>query len=268
LSSNLDQLKEQLDRLINEGTRLEFSMRLEIEGSKFEDRIRNVAGSENGDKLLNILPNFKTEYEGWYSEALALIRQLLPDRVAHFSSFYEKPKSRKSIEYGNYVIQDYMLGLQVTKGGEIKVDKDAALPQFLQQLAILKATKRRFESSLFEIRQLLQADLFDSEIDVAKELAKKKFFRAAGAIAGIILEKHLRQVCDDHSIKVIKRNPGIADLNDLLKSNSVIDVPHWRYISMLSDLRNLCVHNKQEEPSPEQVGDLIGGTAKILKTVI
>jgi hypothetical protein len=53
-----------------------------------------------------------------------------------------------------------------------------------QQLAILKAVKARFESSLFDIRQLVQSDLFDSELDAAKELAKHGFARAAGALAG------------------------------------------------------------------------------------
>ena len=44
---------------------------------------------------------------------------------------------------------------------------DAAIPHLRQQLSILKSVKARFESSLFDIRQLVQADLFDSEIDTA-----------------------------------------------------------------------------------------------------
>ena len=80
-------------------------------------------------------------------------------------------------------------------------------------------------------------------------------------------KKHLHQVCQDHSIKVIKKHPGIAALNDLLKANSVIDVPQWRHISMLGDIRNICDHSKQVEPTAEQVTDLVEGTAKVLKTV-
>lgn len=131
----------------------------------------------------------------------------------------------------------------------------------------MKAANRRFESSLFEIRQLVQADLFDGEIGAARELQKNKFLRAAGAIAGVVLEKHLRQVCDDHNIKVLKKNPSIGDLNELLKAESVIDVPQWRFTSMLADIRNICDHNKQKEPTEQQVTDLIDGTDKVLKTV-
>jgi len=217
--------------------------------------------------MLEALPEFPTEYEAWYSESLALLRQLLPARVNNFIGFYEKPKGRKEILHGNYVIQDYLQGMQVTQNGKIVVSRSAAKPQLRQQVAIVKAAKMRFESSLFEIRQLVQADVFDSEIAAAHELQKNNFLRAAGAMAGVVLEKHLRQVCDDHSIGVTKKNPGIGDLNDLLKDNSVVDVPQWRFISMLGDIRNLCVHNKNKEPTNAQVTELIDGTDKVLKTV-
>jgi hypothetical protein len=72
--------------------------------------------------------------------------------------------------------------------------------------ATRRAAERRFESSLFEIRQLVQADLFDSVLGYARELLKHKFLRAAGAIAGVVLEKHLRQVCFDHSIMITKKS--------------------------------------------------------------
>jgi hypothetical protein len=131
----------------------------------------------------------------------------------------------------------------------------------------MKAAGGRFESSLFEIRQIVQADLFDTELEAARELAKSKFYRAAGAVAGVVLEKHLRQVCDDHAIKIAKKHPTIGDLNELLKSNAVIEVPQWRHISMLADIRNICDHHKAKEPAAEEVTDLLDGTAKMLKTV-
>ncbi len=83
------------------------------------------------------------------------------------------------------------------------------------------AAKRRFESSLFEIKQLVQADLLDSEIGAAQELHKSGFLRAAGAVAGVVLEKHLGQVCDNHQITISKKHPGIADLNELLKQTGL-----------------------------------------------
>ncbi len=224
--------------------------------------------SKSKDELEK-LPSFKVSYEAWYSECLALLRQLLPDRLQDFKEHFEIPKSRKDITYASYRIQDALKGLRVTSqpGGKVIADETAAFPHLQQQAAILKAAERRFESSLFEIRQLVQADLFDGEIDAARELLKNKFLRAGGAVAGVVLEKHLRQVCDDRGLKISKKNPTLSDLNELLKTNSVIDVPQWRFVSMLADIRNLCDHNKQKEPTQQQVTDLIDGTEKVLKTV-
>jgi hypothetical protein len=269
MAANLERFRKDLDRLIRQGDLLDYAMIREVKGGGYmrEQLGEQLGEREKADAFLKSLPDFRQSYESWYSESLALLGQLLPDRANNFIGLYEKPKGRKSIDYGNYVIQDYLQGLVLTHRGETKVDTKAAVPQFRQQLAILKAAKTRFESSLFEIRQLVQADVFDGEIDAARELLKNRFLRAAGAIAGVVLEKHLRQVCDDHVIKVTKKNPGISDLNALLKANSVIDVPRWRHISMLGDIRNLCAHNKQKEPTAQQVTDLIDGTDKMLKTI-
>jgi hypothetical protein len=111
------------------------------------------------------------------------------------------------------------------------------------------------------------ADLFDSELDVAAALAKNKFYRPAGALAGVVLEKHLTHVCENHSIKLPKKSPVINDLNEALKEANVIDVPQWRFVQHLADIRNLCVHNKQAEPTMEQVQDLIAGVNKAIRTL-
>lgn len=268
MGANVDRFKKDLDRLVERGKMLDLAMVHSVDKDNFVKQVDRQFGKEEASEFLKKLPNFAVDYEAWYSEALALLRQLLPDRVENFVSFYEKQKGRKLIEYGNYVIQDYLQGLGVkSPDGSMKVDPSAAVPQFRQQLSILKAAKSRFESSLFEIRQILQADLFDSEIAAARELLKSKFLRAGGALAGVVLEKHLLQVCVDRGLKIPKKNPGISDLNEILKAKSVIDVPQWRHISMVADIRNLCAHNKQKEPTESQVSDLIDGTDKVLKTI-
>jgi hypothetical protein len=233
------------------------------------DMLELYKDKANVQEALKKLPKFNVAYEAWYSECLALLKQLLPDRFQDFKEHFEAPKNRKEITYATYRIQDALKGLCVTRSpyNEVIVDHKAAVPHLRQQAAILRAAEKRFDSSLFEIRQLVQADLFDSEIGAARELLKNKFLRAAGAIAGVVLEKHLRQVCDDHGIKISKKNPSLGDLNELLKASSVIDVPQWRFTSMLADIRNLCDHDKQKEPTPQQVNDLIDGTDKVLKTV-
>ena len=202
-------------------------------------------------------------------EAKVLIKQLLPDRLADFARHYEKPKPRKDISVENYRIEDFLQGLTATKGWEKEkvVGLDAAIPHFRQQQAILKAVSARFESSLFDIRQLVQADLFDSELAAAQELLNNGFLRASGAVAGVVLEKHLSQVAENHSITMRKKHPTISDFNDLLKKADVLDTPSWRQMQRLGDIRNLCDHNKDREPTKDEVQELIAGVEKFTKTL-
>jgi len=60
--------------------------------------------------------------------------------------------------------------------------------QSYSEVQISRSAEARSESSLCDIKQLVQVDLFDSELEAARELLKHKFVRAAGAIAGVLLE--------------------------------------------------------------------------------
>ncbi|CAN7560240.1 hypothetical protein LJR221_003990 [Agrobacterium tumefaciens] len=266
---NIDRFLKDLESLIELGENLQFALIRALYGSAKLSEALKKAGitDERFQQIFQSSLVFSINYEAWYTESLALVRQLIPDRAKDFISMYEKPKGRRDITYGNYVIQDYLQGLRVTRHGEVIVDGTAAFPQYQQQLNILVAAKRRFESSLFEIKQLVQADLLDSEIAAARELHKNGFLRAAGAVAGVALEKHLAQVCDNHQIAVTKKHPSIADLNELLKANGVIDVAQWRHVGFLADIRNLCDHNKKSEPTSDNIRDIIDGTNKVLKTL-
>ena len=263
---NTSRYEKDLDNLVNKGEYLHLAMQYECEREEPISEVNKLLG-DKGEEFVQALPEFKDDYQPWYSESKSLIRQLLPDRLDDFTRYYEKPKSRNEITAENYTIEDYLLGLTRRRGGSIMVGPDAAIPRFRQQLSLVKAIRERFRSSLFDIRQLTQADLFDSELDAAKELANNKFGRAAGVVAGVVLERHLKEVCDNHGVTLRKRAPQISDLNDALKGANVVDIPQWRSIQHLGDLRNLCAHDKKAEPTPDQVEDLLAGVAKITKTL-
>ena len=263
---NVDRYKKDLDALIRKGTLLHVAMQQECHPQEMA-RVAEESLGDKSDAVIQALPSFKGEYQPWYSEAKALVRQLLPDRLADFTRYYEKPKTRKNITFENYTIEDYLQGLTRRRGIDTVVGPAAAIPRFYQQLRLVEAIRGHFQSSLFDIRQIAQADLFDSEIDAAKELTKNKFFRAAGVVAGVVLERHLKEVCGAHAVTIRKRAPQMSDLNDALKGANVIDIPQWRSIQHLGDIRNLCAHDGESEPTADQVGDLLAGVSKVTKTI-
>jgi hypothetical protein len=266
--TNLDRYRKDLDRLLKEAGKVHNALNYAAYSFNefYSASLEQFGGDEEEVKafIKNIKP-FENLYQHWYSEALPLVRQLLPDRLNDFIRLYEKPKSRKDITFENYRIEDACQGLRVTLGGSVKVDGKAAIPLLAQQIAIVEAIKRRFDSSLFDIKQLVQADVFDSELDGAKELLRNKFTRAAGSIAGVVLEGHLKQVCDNHGLP--KKSGTIAVLNDALKAAEVIELSQHRQIQFLGDLRNKCGHRNATEPTIDEIEDLISGVAKMIKTI-
>ena len=125
--SNIEKYKKDLEQLISDGGWLLNAMQCECFPKKFEDALIKAFKSKSRSRseiqeFKKKLPSFKDKYQSWYSEALAVVKLLLPSRVADFVRLYEKPKGRKDITSGNYVIEDYLQGLRITRGGlEIKV---------------------------------------------------------------------------------------------------------------------------------------------------
>ena len=254
--SNIEKYKKDLESLIKKGKSLYIS-------------IRKECGIQDSDLPTESTPsNFQEEYQEWYSEALSIIRQVIPDRAEDFINIYGQHHIVTATS--SYTLADYITGVRKSP----RIGHMGMAPSlFQQQLGILKSAQKRFESSLFDIKQLLHIDLFDSELNVATELNKKGFIRAAGAVAGVVLEGHLKKVCSNHKIEITKKNPTINDLNQPLKDKEVIETPVWRKIQQLTDWRNLCDHDKRDknnnriEPAQEDIFNLIKGVSEIIKTV-
>ena len=272
MDSNLDKYKGDLKRLVDFGETLLLALhsptldelddaRLQLLGYVVKAKIKDLKGSDI----------FSLTYQRWYTEASAVVRQLIPDRVDEFVQLYKGDGRRKGINYTTFTIQDWLNGLRAQKefltGEKHFNDVDSVSMRLFNQTRILGSAQGRFESTLFDIRQMVQADLIDSELDSARELLKHGFLRGAGAIAGVVLEKHLAQVAENHAVKMRKKHPTISDFNDLLKDRDVFDIPTWRQIQRLSDIRNLCDHNKDRDPTKDEVEELVNGVEKISKTL-
>jgi hypothetical protein len=176
MSSNIDNYKSDLSNLIKLGE----AMYLDLTYNNSEKKEKL---SEERKKLLDELSGtFERQYQRWYSESYEVIRQLLPARLSEFEVLYKGDGRRKNVDAITFTIQDWLMGVRAVPN-RITAEKPfddfaAATMRFHTQRGILKAVEARFESSLFDIRQLVQADLFDSELETARELTRNGFLRA------------------------------------------------------------------------------------------
>lgn len=216
----------------------------------------------------NEAKQFSFDYQGWYTKALKAVSSLAPDRFLEFKGYYEIDPKRKDLGYGTYVIQDFIKGVVPSRNRYPDFDDRAQVVRcFFNQLTILKAVADRIDSVVNNIEGELYAELQDSELVVARQLVNASV-RAAGALVGVVVEGHLQKVAATHNVKITKKAPTISELNDPLKAASVIDTATWRKISFLGDLRNLCSHKKDTEPTKAQVIELIDGAEWLVKNVL
>ncbi len=198
---------------------------------------------------------FRYEYQSWYTRALPVVEQLLPERLDEFTRLYEDKKTGYTI--AGYLRDPSPFFHQVA----------SAHMQFIQQHQILESAQTRLDDILTNIHGLVQAEILDNELSAATELWKTGHIRSAGTLAGVVLERHLAKVCSSRNLKSPKRKPTLADWNDVLKNANVYDTPTWRGIQRLTDIRNLCAHPGDRNPTKEEVDELIRGVERITKTI-
>jgi hypothetical protein len=230
---------------------------------------------DSQQELLNLAKDekdtikFGATYQKWYSRAYKLVEALAPERLIEFTSYYLIDPKRKITSTDNYVIQDYIKGIGA-RTNSYKIPlwdcNNIVMIRILNQIHIIDSLSSRIDSVLQDVTGHLFAELQDSELLAATQL-KKISKRAAGALAGVVLERHLQQAAINHKVSISKKNPTISDLNDPLKNNGIYDTTIWRKIQLLADIRNLCSHQKSSEPTEEQINELIGGVNSVIKSI-
>jgi hypothetical protein len=278
-------IRAELAALISQGQRLHLVLLVKVAPETLQVAKKAIAKSEAkkqskgegaeeatpADTLLKELENegFASSYQHWYSQALRVVKQLLPDRYAEFRELHRLDKNPKLLNPSTYTLSDYTQGIVVSRGylkEEVFNATEVALKKFENQLDILRSAEGRLDSLLADITGVIEANLLDDELSAAQALLKAKHLRSAGVVAGVVLERHLKRLITNHQV-TFRKVPQIASLNDALKAAKIYDVPQWRRIQALGDFRNLCAHHGEHEPTGEEVDELIVGVEKATKTV-
>src|SRR5258708_38093446 len=100
MTTNIDKYKSDLKALVEMGKTMSLGLLL---GPRREKKLAKTASPSRAYKVIDELMEeatggFEREYQRWYTEAGALIRQLLPDRMLEFDQLYKGDGRRKTID--------------------------------------------------------------------------------------------------------------------------------------------------------------------------
>ena len=116
------------------------------------------------DKEEKKIASLRRKYQIWYTKALIVIKEILPDRYEEFTECYSCSK-RKEISYSNFSMNDYLIGICISRGGVRQFDpRSAGLIRFATQLDIVKSICENMDDVLFNIKSNIEFEIMDNEL--------------------------------------------------------------------------------------------------------
>jgi hypothetical protein len=132
---------------------------------------------------------------------------------------------------------------------------------FHKRRAVLIAAKEDFNGGyLASIHSLVQAEVFDSELEQASELLKSKYAVAAAVIAGVVLETTIRDLCTKNKLSHGTLDKMNADLAKAAIYNGLMQ----KRITHLAGVRNSAAHGNKEEFDKHDVAAMIDEVKRFL----
>lgn len=192
-------------------------------------------------------------YQIWYSKGEMLIKEYLYDRRNEFTREYDEILSLLQLREGRAKKYVMFIIKEFTERFDIQRNLLLSLPEV-------------FKIQNLNLMKMVSADLVESELDEAKLLLDHDFTRAAGAVAGVALERHLKTLCEISTPPVEYTIGDTLDpLATKLYKEKHLDLIELKNIQYLASIRNKCDHAKEEDPTEKEVNELIIKTDEFIK---
>jgi len=192
-------------------------------------------------------------YRAWYTASWPLVNSNLPERVKEFETFYEAS--------ANHLMDIMSASGQLRRQPLVLFEKC-----FSAQTGFVRSIPSAIESKALALRGILARDLMDDELLVARHLLDNGYVREAGVVGGVVLERHLKLLCDKYSVTVGDKDT-LGQLNDKLRKHYPDDA-EYRRVQFLNEIRISCAHDKvTAAPDSNKVGQLLSGVKGFIATI-
>jgi len=132
-------------------------------------------------------------------------------------------------------------------------------------LGILRAAKDDYEHDhLFDVRQLIQAEVFDDFLEQAQHLFDSGYYQPAAVVAGSVLEDGLRKLCDRHGVPLPDK-PKLDKMNADLAKQGVYSKLKQKQITAFADLRNKAAHGQWDQFTKDDVPPMLDGVRHFME---
>ena len=134
---------------------------------------------------------------------------------------------------------------------------------FERLVPIFKAAKDDLENGfLISMKQLIQSEVFDNELEQAQHLLTTGYKAPAAVIGGVVLETALKQLAINNEINI--ENKRLSRINDDLAKAQIYSSLQQKQIVVLADIRNSAAHGKIDDFTKEDVERMLSDIKNFL----
>lgn len=127
----------------------------------------------------------------------------------------------------------------------------------VRALGIIRAAREDIaKGALFDIRRLVEAEVFDDLLDQAQSLFENGYIAPAAVVAGCVLEDGLRKLCLQQDI-VLPAKPRLDQMNNELAKKGTYTKLVQKRITLLADIRNRAAHGDWADLKRADVEDMM-----------
>jgi hypothetical protein len=230
---------------------------MSIDVQALKAKIADLSKQVENILAISDMTELRREYQKWYSQVRHIVSVHVPDRLEELEYLYSR-----SQDYAGYG------GIQSHLGSDGSYRPSWAFfrADLDQQQGILLSVPHIIELRALEVAALVTSHLVQGELNEGRLLLKHGFVRAAGAVAGVALESHLKLLHNQSGLTYTDKD-GIVPLASNLRRHNIITLGDEKQCIAMADTRNKCGHKKAEDPTEEEVEELITDVDRFTKRV-